>query len=204
LEVQNGSIIDSAAAIHRPDVEGGPSAVTFISGDGLMYHLSTDRSIADPVKRVLWTFDAAREPGAGFINWWEGNVGLGFDGTLYAGNTNWNYYAINPDGSVKWKLPTGSNCWSMAAYAADGTIFWDRSIRRCGRVAPDSHEKWSKRTLGMVAASAAVGSDGTVYIGSFDSYFYALDPDTGTTKWSFKTGNHIYSSAALGAGKMAR
>jgi hypothetical protein len=54
-------------------------------------------------------------------------------------------------------------------------------------------------TLGFVAASAAVGSDGSVYVGSFDSNLYALNPLTGAVKWKFPTGYHIYSSAALAA-----
>jgi hypothetical protein len=50
---------------------------------------------------------------------------------------------------------------------------------------------------GFIAASAAVGTDGTIYIPSFDSMLYALDPHTGAEKWHFKTNDHIYASAAL-------
>jgi eukaryotic-like serine/threonine-protein kinase len=32
-------------------------------------------------------------------------------------------------------------------------------------------------------------ADGTVYIGSWDTYFYALDVNTGTLRWRFKTGD---------------
>ena len=43
-----------------------------------------------------------------------------------------------------------------------------------------------------------MGADGTVYIGSFDSQLYALEGPSGRVKWKFATGDHIYSSAALG------
>ena len=53
-------------------------------------------------------------------------------------------------------------------------------------------------------ASPAI-ADGTVFIGSWDSYFYAIDASTGREKWKFKTGEDpdlhnqvgIQSSAAV-------
>jgi outer membrane protein assembly factor BamB len=39
----------------------------------------------------------------------------------------------------------------------------------------------------VVHASPAI-ADGAVYIGSWDSFFYALDANTGKEKWRFKTG----------------
>ena len=37
-----------------------------------------------------------------------------------------------------------------------------------------------------------------MYVGAFDSKLYALDPNTGAVRWSFKTSDHIYASPALG------
>jgi outer membrane protein assembly factor BamB len=59
----------------------------------------------------------------------------------------------------------------------------------------------------VVHASPAV-SDGMVFVGSWDSYFYALDASTGKQKWRFKTGDDpeihnqvgIQSSAAVSDG----
>ncbi len=59
----------------------------------------------------------------------------------------------------------------------------------------------------MVHASPAL-ADGTLFIGSWDSYFYALDASTGKEKWRFKTGEDpdihnqvgIQSSAAVADG----
>ena len=124
-------------------------------------------------------------------------MAVGYDGTFYSGNTNFLYYAINPDGTLKWTYPTTSNNWSQAAFADDGTIFWGSNDTYVRAVAPDGKELWKDMTLGFIAASAAVGSDGTVYIGSFDSNLYALDPQTGSVKWKFPTSEHIYASAAL-------
>ncbi len=64
--------------------------------------------------------------------------------------------------------------------------------------------KWKFKTGNVVHASPAI-ADGVLFIGSFDTTFYALDATTGKEKWRFKTGedhqihNHegITSSAAL-------
>jgi len=78
-----GEIIDSAALL---DDEG---RVVFGSGDGRLYAL--DRATG----AVLWTFQAD-DPGvnSAFINWFEGNVAVGADGTLYAPNDNFCTYAL--------------------------------------------------------------------------------------------------------------
>jgi outer membrane protein assembly factor BamB len=188
---ETGEIVDSAGALPRIDPEVGQATVIFPSGDGYLYCLRADDG------SPLWTFDARVSPRASYNNWFEAHVAIGYDGTLYAGNTNFNYYALNADGTPKWTYETGANAWSCAAFAADGTIFWGSLDTRVRAVSPDGIERWSRRTLGFVTASAAVGSDGTVYIGSFDSYLYALDPASGRTRWKFKTGDHIYGSAAL-------
>lgn len=187
-----GEIIDSAAALPRIGLTADEQTVLVPSGDGFLYNLRT--ADGSPV----WTFDARVSPRASYNNWFEGNVAIGYDGTLYAGNTNFNYYAINPDGTLQWTYPTGSNAWSIAGIGDDGTIYWGSNDTFVHAVRPDGQGLWTKRTLGFIAASAAIGSDGTVTIGSFDSSLYALDPQTGKTRWRFKTNDHIYASAALG------
>ncbi|MBL8055756.1 MAG: PQQ-binding-like beta-propeller repeat protein [Anaerolineales bacterium] len=183
---RTGEIIDSAGAL----LAGGD--VVFPSGDGRLRRLRAEDGA------LVWAFDARVAPRASYNNWWEGNVAVGPDGTLYAGNTNFNYYAVAPEGALKWVYPTGANAWSCAAFGAEGTLYWGSNDTLVRAVRPDGTEQWTRRTLGFIAASAAVGADGTVYIGSFDSYFYALDPASGRVRWRFKTGDHIYSSAAVG------
>jgi len=58
---------------------------------------------------------------------------------------------------------------------------------------------WKFETGGMVKGSPVV-SGGTVYIGSRDHYVYALDADTGTEKWKFKTGSIMVRSSPVVSG----
>ncbi len=57
--------------------------------------------------------------------------------------------------------------------------------------------KWRYLTEDYVASSPAVTSDGTVYVGSYDSYLYAVSAD-GSLKWKYKTGGNVASSPAVG------
>jgi outer membrane protein assembly factor BamB/subtilisin family serine protease len=57
---------------------------------------------------------------------------------------------------------------------------------------------WKFQTGYTVSSSPAVGSDETIYVGSYDNYLYAINPD-GTQKWKFQTGGGVYSSPAVGS-----
>jgi outer membrane protein assembly factor BamB len=191
-----GEIIDSAGALPRLDPALGHPTVLIPSGDGHIYNIRTDDSVTG-TDRLVWAFDARSAPGTGFNNWFEGNIGFNVDGTILAGNTNFNYYALNPNGTLKWTYSTGSNNWSIAGLGDDGMIYWGSNDLYVRGVQPNGREQWRFGTWGFIAASAAIGSDGTVYMPSFDSMLYALDPHTGAEKWHFKTNDHIYASAAL-------
>jgi outer membrane protein assembly factor BamB len=195
---ETGEIIDSAGALFDATPGSGEAPLVFISGDGNMYGFRLDETIANASDRLLWKYQAQLRPGVSFNRWFEGNVAVGPDGALYAGNTNFLYYAISPTGQLKWTYPTDSNNWSLAAFGRDGSIYWGSNDTFIRGVSPSGQELWKTRTLGFIAASAAVGSDDTVYIGSFDSNLYALDPASGAVRWKFPTLDHIYASAALG------
>ena len=65
---------------------------------------------------------------------------------------------------------------------------------------PDSarRKKWAYKTGSDVMSSPAIGSDGTIYVGSDDSYLYAIKPD-GKRKWRFRAGDFVRSSPAIGS-----
>ena len=47
-------------------------------------------------------------------------------------------------------------------------------------------------------SSPAIGAYGTVYVGSHDSYLYAINGETGEQKWKYQTGEVVWSSPAIG------
>ena len=109
-----GEIIDSAALLDDR------RRVYFGSGDGKL------RARDAATGAEVWTFDADPPSVSGaFINWFEGNVALGADGTLYAPNDNFFTYAIDRDtAGVRWRFRTSDQTWSLPAVnVATGRVF---------------------------------------------------------------------------------
>ena len=132
------------------------------------------------------------------MNWWEGNVTMGFGGNLFAGNTGGAEYSLTPRGKLRWVHPAGNSVWSNAAIADDGTVYFGSLDLTVRAVTPRGKLKWQKGAGNFVTSSPAIGRDGTVYIGSFDGALHALDPRTGAVRWRFETDDHVYASPALG------
>jgi len=140
------------------------------------------------------------------------------DGTIYIGTHNNDMYAINPDGTLKWKFDAGEP-WESEAYpgnwkgilstpaiASDGTIYFTSMSDYLFALNPDGTLKWKfpvKRN-DAIWSSPAIDTDGTIYIGSYIyekepyvdvGYVFAVNPD-GTEKWRFET-SHVQPSTAI-------
>ena len=61
----------------------------------------------------------------------------------------------------------------------------------------DGKLRWKFRADGVTNSSPAISSDGTIYVGSDDSYMYAITHD-GELKWKFKTNASVVSSPVIG------
>jgi len=174
--------------------------VIFGSGDGHLYAL--DRRTG----QTLWTF-SADDPAvnAAFINWFEGNVAIGADGTLYVPNDNFCTYAIQrASGERIWCFKTLDQTWSSPAlnpvtgrlfmgnnfYFADNTLAID---------AGTGAALWKAAAQGSVAASPLLTSiDGVevAIVGSFDGFLRAYEQEGGVERWRLGLRDHIYASPA--------
>jgi hypothetical protein len=110
---------------------------------------------------------------------------IGPDGTIYVGSADTNVYAINPDGSRKWKFPLGDQTSCSPGIGLDGTIYIGCDDKKLYALDPRGFEKWEFLTGGIVEFSPSLSSDGTIFFASLDSYVYALDP-TGLQKWRLR------------------
>lgn len=187
-----GELIDSAALL---DDRGH---VYFGSGDSKLRAL--DAKTGEP----LWTV-TADDPAANgaVINWFEGNVGIGADGTLYVPNDNYFIYALDRDsGAAKWKFKTPNQTWSLPAVDRAGNLYVGNNnmVPILGHntfaIAPDGSQRWGVSTLGTVAASPMLTASGLVVVGAFDGYVYAYDQQ-GVQKWAFGARDHVYASTSL-------
>lgn len=137
---------------------------------------------------------------------------IGPDGTIYIGSADNYLYAINSDGSLKWRyFADGPVSSSEPAVASDGTIFFQVQTSNdfyviFYAVNPDGSLKWkyqAGQSYEMILSSPAIGGDGTIYFGSsfidnnYTGYLYAFNSD-GSLKWKYQTGDAGAASPAIG------
>jgi len=134
----------------------------------------------------------------------ENSPVIAADGTVYIGgrlNNTEKFFAINPDGSLKWSfdVPYGSAS-GIPAVGKDGSVVFQSGggVYYNGKLyclnAENGTIRWimgqNEGIPGLWAARAlTIGGDGTIY-GPFNRYLIAVAPN-GTVKWSFDLGGLI-------------
>ncbi len=143
----------------------------------------------------------------------DGSPAIGEDGTIYVGTDPYgaagmghlavpvdtNFWAINPDGSIKWSFETGDGVESSPAIGHDGTLYfgsYDSVFYAVTDNGGSGSLKWSYKTGGPIDGSPTVDGDGTVYIASRDSTLYAFNPD-GSIKWTYLLAGATESSPTI-------
>jgi outer membrane protein assembly factor BamB len=124
---------------------------------------------------------------------------VGSDGTIYIGAER--LYAVNPDGTLRWKYNTGYYMDGPPAIAPDGTIY----VPSQGYLYALEHGggfKW--RVLAQseypIGSAPAIAKNGTIYANTFDGVLHAIAPD-GSVLWTYKTEGivtDVPSSPAIG------
>jgi outer membrane protein assembly factor BamB len=177
-----------------------------IAHDGTVYFGSDDDhlyAVAPGADKPRWVFQVGACPqrvGVGpEASRCDVDAGptIGPDGVIYTGGDG--VYAINPDGSLRWRFVTGGHVASAPAVMPDGTVIAGSQDDLIYAIAPNGVKRWDFRAGGDVEAAATIGEDGTIYIGSDDRKMYALGSD-GSLRWALTTGGDIRASAALGNG----
>jgi outer membrane protein assembly factor BamB len=124
------------------------------------------------------------------------------DGTIYIGSADTYFYAINPDGTLKWKFATGDIIDSTAILAADGTIFVPAGDGYLYALDANGAMKWKLSALGNLGfikwweGHIAMGHDGTLYAGNDDRHLYAVS-QAGDIDWTYTTLDQVWSAAAV-------
>lgn len=104
--------------------------------------------------------------------------------TADATSTDGDLYALNPDGSLRWRF-TGATDWidGSPSVSPAGIVFapsWDGSVYALDTASGEL--LWQFATTGPVVAGAACHQQ-TVYVASTDGLLYALDAATGAERW---------------------
>ena len=183
---KTGGVIDSAGCI---DSQGN---VYVPSGDASIHKLSFDG-------KKIWELNVLEKNYSRLstIYWWEGNITMGPNGLLYAGNDDFCLYALDAAGTVRWVFPTGLHIWSAPAF--NQGLVYITSFDMCVYALRQDTGRmvWKRRLANFIAASPAIDAMGTVYITTFDGSIVALDGKTGTLLWRIKTKRSMYASVAV-------
>jgi outer membrane protein assembly factor BamB len=118
-------------------------------------------------------------------------IAVDVDGTLYITtsqptmNPSTEYlYALNRDGSVKWRFTTDYNMPNPVVDTLRKTIYL-ASDRYLYAVRFDGSLKWKYKAEGALFSSPAIGSDGSLYGGTWYGNVYALNSN-GTLRWMYE------------------
>ncbi|MBN2380332.1 PQQ-binding-like beta-propeller repeat protein [candidate division WOR-3 bacterium] len=159
-----------------------------IGADGTIYAISNKTCIAvSPEGELEWAFD----PEGDYMS----TPSVGLDGTIYLGTSSCYLYAINPDGSVKWRVQTDFFPGSISI-GKDGTLYCSTENNLVCAVNPDDSEKWRFQSHASTTP-VAIADDETLYFGS-DCYLYALNPEDGSVIWSYLARDRITASPVIG------
>lgn len=128
---------------------------------------------------------------------------MAFDGRIYFGAGDRALHCLDAvSGKEIWNFKTPKGIMSSPALSPDATrIVFGGSDGNLYCLDMSGTLIWKFKTEGAVLASPLVTGD-TVWIGSYDSRFYALSLLDGSMQFSYKTGTGIFSSAAALDGKI--
>lgn len=174
------------------------SVLYFGGMDGNLYSVSAASGATN------WTFPTGDQI-------FSSSPAVGPNGTIYVGSLNGNLYAVTPAGtSVGGSFPvqTGTQIYASPAINVNGnevTVYFGTFDPSTAEVNHRFYaingltgaELWSNVFDDGFTSSAAIGNDGTIYVGNYDGFVYAMNPD-GTQKWRFNVGGNIDSSPAIG------
>ena len=134
----------------------GYSGTPALAANGDLYLAAGGRLFAiTPTGSIRWVFDY--DDGYAAV----ASPCIAQDGTIYVGAT-WRrkFYAINPDGSMKWEINLEADPGESCAIGSDGTLFC--GIPELCAISPSGNILWSNNTFYYSGWSPILANDGSV------------------------------------------
>jgi len=147
---------------------------------------------------VSWTYSKD-----GYRNQMSGTV-IGEQGTIYftakpeaSRESNRYLHALNPDGTLKWKVKLEGSEASTPMIGAGEVIYVGAVTGPFYAINSDGTIKWKYYPAALnYYFSPTIGLDGTIYFIDVDGMLYALSPD-GMLKWTSRGKNGFYGHMAI-------
>ncbi len=158
----------------------------------------TGRGIGGGAKGVLmWKYRCGDEI--------DSDLAISSDGTIFVGSDDGNLYAINHNGTLKWKYQDNNQdlpLLSNPAIGSNGSIYVFLNSASGGRsdlyaLKPNCKIKWwiKSGNVGSPPWSPVIGPNGTIY--TVSDYLIAFNPK-GVMKWKYNLGG-LGSVPAIGS-----
>jgi putative pyrroloquinoline-quinone binding quinoprotein/putative pyrroloquinoline-quinone-binding quinoprotein len=198
---------------HAAPALAGNGVVYLPSSDGNLYAVAPPAGGQSQEGGVVWKFDFGQRSGiptrsaarGGGANGQGSSTSatVGPDGTVYVGANNSNFYAVKPDGSLKWKFeaePELAGIWSSPALSADGKVVYF-GANRGGVYAVNTADgtlEWQNRLFGgSIFASPTLDRTGVLYVGATTGHVFALDSTNGDQLAVYDSGGAVWSTPAI-------
>lgn len=188
-----GALSEVAAANTAGDSNAllNSAAISFTATAGTLYHILVDSEASSSGAYAKgefmlscldseWEYFTIGDPGT---------VALASDNTMRVSDEYGYMYAVETNGSRKWRyILTGFGTTSAPAVAPDGSSYVADDLRYLHGVNADGSRRWRTQVSAVIRSSPAVARDGTVYARADDGRLHAFDPTSGFIKWSFSMG----------------
>ena len=175
-EYETGDWVDTVPAL-SPD----ESAVYVGSWDNKLYAINAVTGA------LSWSYETG--------NYLLASPAVGADGVIYFGSNDNFFYALSPDGTLKWEYFLESDdtvlIHSSAAIGEDGTIYFGAHDGKLYALNPDGSFLWSYQVAAglngenSIISSPALDEDGNIYFGAGSGAFYSLD-SSGQLRWTYR------------------
>ena len=203
LAVYTGSSLGALNAVGSSQNTGVNGAnfnalVAFNATAGTTYSIALDTSGATrgnidlSVSHAVWQFTTGNASSSKLRQPFVDTAPvIGPDGTIYASSSDRYVYAINPDGSLRWRVLPSVDTEaktmpiSPLSLAADGTLHFGTNAGIAYALNVDGSTRWSS-SLGSSPyfGSPAIAADGTSYYKQFEGALRAFSAD-GAPWWTY-------------------
>lgn len=148
-------------------------------------------NIADGQQK--WIFNGANDKYVG--------SSLAVQGAIYAPNVNYNLYALDTNGSLRWNFTSKQALWAKPI-EYDGKLIVASMDHRVYALDPENGTPiWVTDDLGgAITSSFLLGADGVVYIGTLGADMIAVDASNGKILWNTSVNGWVWSKPAQAEG----